>query len=300
MPPPVTTPDCDFVWSELSRLKKSYPGLRVFSIGCTEEKRRIPCAAFGRGKATILYAAAFHSLEYITTLVLLRFLSDLLGAKAACRPLLSFDPCELFCRATFYLLPIVNPDGVNLVLNGFEPHNPLHEKIRAAFGEEVRARWQANIRGVDLNHNYDAGFMAGKALEPEYGVFGPGPTRYGGERPESEKETRSIVRLVKKICPDLVIALHTQGEEIYFDFNGRAPKKSKEIARIYSALTGYALGDVEQIASFRGFKDWFIEDFCRPGFTFELGRGKNPLPLSDLDEIYPKILEPLLLSPFLI
>ncbi|SIF32539.1 Gamma-D-glutamyl-L-diamino acid endopeptidase 1 [Mycobacteroides abscessus subsp. abscessus] len=42
--------------------------------------------------------------------------------------------------------------------------------------------------------------------------------------------------------------------------------------------------------SFAGYKDWFIKEFQRPGFTIELGKGINPLPLSQFDEIYEETL----------
>ena len=35
-----------------------------------------------------------------------------------------------------------------------------------------------------------------------------------------------------------------------------------------------------------GYKDWFIQDFNRPGYTIEAGLGENPLPLSQFDTIY--------------
>ena len=39
-------------------------------------------------------------------------------------------------------------------------------------------------------------------------------------------------------------------------------------------------------SGFAGYKDWFIQNFRRPGYTIEAGSGTNPLPLSQFDEIY--------------
>ena len=44
--------------------------------------------------------------------------------------------------------------------------------------------------------------------------------------------------------------------------------------------------DVPYESSFAGFKDWFIQDFHRPGFTIEAGSGRNPLPIAQFDTIY--------------
>ena len=49
--------------------------------------------------------------------------------------------------------------------------------------------------------------------------------------------------------------------------------------RIIEVSTPYA-------SSFAGYKDWFIQNFRRPGYTIEVGSGTNPLPLSQFEEIY--------------
>ena len=35
-----------------------------------------------------------------------------------------------------------------------------------------------------------------------------------------------------------------------------------------------------------GYKDWFIKKFKKPGFTVEIGKGENPLPISMAEEVY--------------
>ena len=52
----------------------------------------------------------------------------------------------------------------------------------------------------------------------------------------------------------------------------------------------------EAMASHGGFKDWFIEKLHRPAFTVEIGRGRNPLPVEELEPIYARLLEMLLIS----
>ena len=59
--------------------------------------------------------------------------------------------------------------------------------------------------------------------------------------------------------------------------------------------SGYALDVPIGIADGGGFKDWFISEYNRPGFTVELGRGKNPLPITDADQIYNRVKEMLTL-----
>ena len=59
--------------------------------------------------------------------------------------------------------------------------------------------------------------------------------------------------------------------------------------------SGYALDVPISIAEGGGFKDWFISEFKRPAFTIELGKGKNPLPIEDANEIYRRVREMLVL-----
>ena len=68
------------------------------------------------------------------------------------------------------------------------------------------------------------------------------------------------------------------------------------MAEIMGATSGYAVADPEGLASHGGFKDWFISCFCRPAFTIEIGKGENPLPLSDLPGIHRTLEEMLVFS----
>ena len=73
---------------------------------------------------------------------------------------------------------------------------------------------------------------------------------------------------------------------IYWQFEGEAPAESQRIAALFAELSGYEAVETPYVSGFAGYKDWFIQDFDRPGFTIEVGRGVNPLPLSDFGGIY--------------
>jgi g-D-glutamyl-meso-diaminopimelate peptidase len=85
-----------------------------------------------------------------------------------------------------------------------------------------------------------------------------------------------------------VIAFHTQGQEMYWGFENQEPPESEVLVNEFSRVSGYE--PVKTIESYAGYKDWFIQDWRRPGFTIELGHGVNPLPISQFDEIYQKTL----------
>ena len=71
------------------------------------------------------------------------------------------------------------------------------------------------------------------------------------------------------------------------------------MAQVLGAAGGYTVTDPQGFASHGGFKDWFISCFHRPGFTVELGKGVNPLPVEEFEAIYQKAREMLVLSVLL-
>lgn len=55
---------------------------------------------------------------------------------------------------------------------------------------------------------------------------------------------------------------------------------------MFARSSGYTLANTPYNSSFAGYKDWFIQNYNRPGYTIEAGIGINPLPISQFDEIY--------------
>ena len=84
----------------------------------------------------------------------------------------------------------------------------------------------------------------------------------------------------------LILAYHTQGKEIYWQFQNYATQRARTIGEQFSNVSGYRLADVPFNSSFAGYKDWFILNYNRPGFTIEVGLGENPIPISQFASIY--------------
>ncbi|MBC8536539.1 M14 family metallopeptidase [Feifania hominis] len=285
----------------IDRLCTRYGSLSRFSIGRSLFGREIEALRFGRGEKEVLYVGAHHGMEWITSLVLLKFCEDLAKYHAAGRTLKNCDLAYLYDTKSILVVPMLNPDGVELQLNGPAEDLILRERLLRMNGDSADfSHWQANGRGVDLNHNYDALWREGKEhIARADGILGGGPTKYSGEFPESEPETRALCDFIRMRDIQLLLCLHSQGEEIYYEFGDDTPKKSRALAEVFARLTGYRAMRTEGSASFSGCKDWFIREFGRPGFTIEVGRGENPLPVKDMNAIYRKLLELLLIAPVL-
>jgi g-D-glutamyl-meso-diaminopimelate peptidase len=273
---------------DIRGIKARYPFIEVGIAGQSVLGRNLYYIKLGDGPNQVFYNAAHHALEWITSVVLMKFVEDFASAYAEGRSIRGYNVRDIGKQSTIYIMPMVNPDGISLVLDGLQADNPYYEELigwnngRTNFSEV----WQANIRGVDLNHNYDAAWELSKQAEPLYGIYGPGPTRYSGPCPESEPESKAVADFTRTHNFRLVLAYHSQGEVIYWDFMNMASPKVRKIGEALSQITGYALDETYGIASFAGYKDWFIQEYRRPGYTIEVGLGKNPLPISQFDKIY--------------
>ena len=193
------------------------------------------------------------------------------------------------------IVPCINPDGVELLLSkggSAGRYRPFTDKVS---GGEYKM-WNSNIRGVDLNHNFDAGHDILRKMELREGITGPALRRFAGFRPNSEPETRALVSLCRNFSASRVYAFHSQGEEIFYRYGNKVPAGSESIAQMLAALSGYTLQTQSGLASHGGFKDWFIKEYNSPGFTIEIGRGKNPLPISELSPIFARLYEMMILA----
>ncbi|MCC5439006.1 M14 family metallopeptidase [Clostridium botulinum] len=284
---------------DIMALKKRYPFIQVGVAGKSVLGKNLYYIKLGNGSNEVFYNGTHHALEWITALLLMKFIEDFSRAYSEGSKIKGYNIKDIWNRSSIYIMPMVNPDGVDLVINGLQRNNPYYDDlIKWNNGStDFSKNWQANIKGVDLNHNYNASWYESKIAEESYGVYGPGPTRYGGPYPESEPESRSVADFTRNHNFRLILAYHSQGEVIYWTYRDIIPPGAREIGELFSKVSGYELSETVGIASYAGYKDWFIAQFKRPGFTIEVGKGTNPLPLSQFDKIYRDNIEILLLAP---
>ena len=139
---------------------------------------------------------------------------------------------------------------------------------------------------MDLNLQFPAGWEEAKKIKYSLGFNKPAPRDFVGTGPLTAPEAISVYNFTLSSNFSLVIAYHTQGREIYWQFQDYTPEISRNIANTFSEVSGYSVEDTPYNSSFAGYKDWFIQNYSKPGFTIEAGEGKNPLPISQFDKIY--------------
>jgi len=249
----------DIYEAKIHELAARHPLLDINIIGNSRMGKPIYALTLGHGQASVLFNAAHHANEWITALILTKFAEDCAKHNAS-----------WYEHVTLHMVPMVNPDGVDIAISG-------------------KTHWKANAIGVDLNSNYPAGWEQAKAHKYSRGYTAPNPRDYVGSHPLSEPESMAMAAFTKFVDPALTISLHTQGEEIYWLYQDYAPLGATELAICISQASGYKLEEVPDESSHAGYRDWFIQEFNRPGFTVECGLGVSPLPLSDFDDIYARV-----------
>ena len=283
----------------VQELTAQYPFLRSETLVSTRLGRPILALTIGTGPRRVLYSAAHHANEWLTATVLLKFAEDLAEAIQSGSRLGGVDAAQLAEQTTIHIVPMVDPDGVDLVTGAIAPGTEDYAQAQA-LAEKYPAipfpdGWKANLSGVDLNLQYPAGWLMAREIKFSQGYTQPGPRDYVGRFPLSQPESLALYDYTERVDPAIVIAWHSQGEVIYWQYGGIEVSGARELAERFASVSGYALEDTPYASSFAGYKDWFIQAYRRPGFTIEVGTGTNPLPLEQFEDIYQASL-PILLE----
>lgn len=139
---------------------------------------------------------------------------------------------------------------------------------------------------MDLNLQFPAGWDNAKKIKHNQGFNKPSPRDFVGSGPLTEPESLAIYNFTLQHNFNLILTFHSQGEVIYWQFQNYTPANGYYIAKQFSRVSGYALETTPYESSFAGYKDWFIQDFGKLGFTVEVGLGESPLPLDQFKKIY--------------
>ena len=266
-----------------------YPNVKQGEIGKSAMGRPIRSLRIGRGQTRVAYNGAHHANEWITVPLLLKFTEELASADAFQKEIFGKSAASLLDDAVLAVIPCVNPDGMDLVTGDLSSgaDYAAARMIAADYpGIAFPAGWKANIRGVDLNLQYPAGWDSAKEIKFAQGFVSPAPRDYVGTEPLSAPESRAMFSFTLAYSPALTLSYHTQGSVIYWKYQDFDPPGALDIGRRFSAVSSYLLEETPYVSGFAGYKDWFIQEFNRPGYTVEAGLGDNPLPLAVFDRIY--------------
>jgi len=271
-------------------LSARYPQIIRGNIGQSVLGKNIYTMQIGNGNKRVMYNASHHANEWITTPVLLKFAEEYLKSYIFMASIGGFSASYLFSTATIDIVPLVNPDGVDLVTGAIDKNSNAYrsaERIAADYPSiPFPSGWKANIAGTDINLNYPAGWENAKEIKYSQGFTTPAPRDFVGTAPLSAPESRAMVNYTQENNFRLTLSYHTQGEVIFWKYLDFLPPNSFDIGLQLSAASGYSLETTPPESAYAGYKDWFIQTYNLPGYTIEAGLGVNPLPLSSFNKIY--------------
>ena len=282
-----------YVWELLSYivngLSVRYPFIETGNIGKSVMGNDIFYIKIGTGQTEVMYNATHHANEWITTPLLLKFAEQYAKAYEEKGEIFGKSAEDLFNSKTLYIIPCVNPDGMDVV-NGGLPVGEYYNNVLAISKNYPQIPfpdgWKANINGIDLNLNYPANWQKAKEIKYEQGYTSPAPRDFVGVDPLCEPESIAMYNFTLNHQFALTLSYHTQGKVIYWKYLDYIPKRSYTIGQKLAEVSGYTLSLTPEESSYAGYKDWFIQAFNKPGYTVEAGVGINPLPLSQFNDIY--------------
>lgn len=269
---PNQTYSYEMMLADANELAAAYPDLiSVSSIGRSVEGRDLTLIKLGKGETKLLLLGAHHAREYITS----TFLMETVDTYAASYQADTGNPLDL---VTVYIVPMVNPDGVNLVQNGPDAAKDPQAVKAMRMLKESYSEWKANINGVDLNRQYPCHWEE-KASNTDV----PSSEMYKGTAPATEPEVQAVMKLCEENTFVLAASFHTKGEVIYWADSGTedAIAVAAPIAQSIAEVTGYALMETSSDPAVygAGFENWFRQEYLLPGFCIELtpvGNGSLP------------------------
>lgn len=274
----------------ISALRNVYPFLEFGSIGRSVLGRDIPYIKIGRGTKQVLYNASIHANEWITSVLVMKFIENFSRAYVMDKDIFGYRARDLFEECSLYIVPMMNPDGVDIVTGYIRQGSSVYDDVKRIADRYPNitfpSGWKANIKGVDLNLQFPARWEEAREIKYSEGFTTPAPRDYVGLAPLTQPEAIALYNFTNINNFRLTISYHTQGKEIYWRFLDYLPEDSFKIAMEFSRVSGYTLSETPYRSSFAGYRDWFIQEFNRPGFTIEAGEGVSPLPISQFDTIY--------------
>lgn len=278
---------------DIEILCDNYPAqVQAVNLCDTPDGRQVIDIILGdtKNENQILIFGAMHAREYITIQIVMRQLCESIDAlNGYGGTYKGISTAKLLQGVTIHFVPNSNPDGVAISQFGLPAINSdlIRQEVSKIVGDSEQ--WKANVRGVDLNRNFDADW------QDYYGAQYPASERYKGTFPGSEPESAALIRLTKNYPMKRTISYHSCGDVIYWYYKqqGAVLETSKRFAQIISDETGYWLDSDYTALDPAGFKDWAVYKLGVPSLTIETGAENGasiiaPVPISRFSSIWQR------------
>lgn len=271
----------DVLQEHLSCLKQLYPSmLEVLTIGKSVQERELYTIKIGNGPNKVLVVGASHAREVISTQGIMEFVDKFLATAAKPKGgslYGNYNVKDIMNQTTLYIVPMLNPDGVEIVYKGLPSGHPLYAKYKAN-PQTFKTRFKSNFNGVDLNRQFPYKFEEYKksAKNPKR----PASEDWCGTAPLSEPETAALADFTAELLPSVALSVHCTGNVIFSMAMKTVPEIEsfgKKLATAGKLTLSYPSGN-----DMVGYVDWLGAEYKKYGilpYTIELGKPGEPTPI---------------------
>ncbi len=265
--------DSLFTYSSLRRkvfeMKELFPFAEFDVAGRSWAGRAVFGMRLGNQNETAAFIGCVDGRGVASTRLLLRLFENMCKAYKDNKKIAGIRLNDILDERGILVLPCVNPDGAEIVAVGETAAGNYADVVRHTCGD--CRDWQANARGVDLNHNISSDWKAVKDMELNCGYTSFGSKYFGGKIPLSEPETKAVAKALALNNSRTLMQVDCGIERLY------VPRRSAEnydvgmMAKVLCLSTGYELyGGAVGLAEQRGFVDWFSSEYSAPSFSLGL------------------------------
>ena len=264
-----STPESyDSLMTNMLTLRNEYPNsLKLFTAGYSESGKEILMFTMGNGEKKALVVGGIHAREHITTKYLLRVIEDYcFQNEKGTGNFGNFNIKELLSEYTLYIIPCVNPDGLEIISGRMN----ARKDVRITDIKE----YKANLNGVDINRNFP---LAWELIDN--GVISPYTHFFKGYESASESETKTLMTLCEENSFDFALSIHIKGNCIFWGdtFNTKFNGLYKAFAEDIALASGFSMTEptLKPTDYGGGFENWFRHTYNRPGLCIELSHYTN-------------------------
>jgi len=286
--------DSRTVTDTIRALCRIYPFLHRTVIGNSVCGRAIEALSVGHGDQAVLFAAGFRAQEHATCTLGLRLCEDLCRMWRGESHSPSGEFLSVLSRRTVVIVPLVNPDGVDIAIHGSRAGGS-HADLLHAHGADIKGYWQANAVGVDIAVNFDVARDALQKEQRSHGIVGPCGRGFGGTSAQSEPESASLAALCHRVPFSHAITLSCGNDEIFWQYGDHTPSHARMTARFLAHAGALSLTPPSHPHHCGSFSAWFTQRFTRSAFNPALCTPRG----CHADAVYDKVRSALLLAAVL-
>ena len=248
------------VRKDIALLAETYPELiNTEVVGHSVKGSPIPLVKLGKGDRKALITAGIHSREYLTIAFAMRCIEEYAEAYySKSGKYGEYDIVTMLNEYTLYIVPMMNPDGLDIVTNG---KKTLYDKSLKG------TTYKRNANGVNLNRNFPF----------EWNKITTGTSTnnedYKGKKAGSEPETQAMMTLCELHDFEWMYSMHLYGNNVYWrdSKNGVIPGDEalvKKLNKVCGFIISPSTTDPNGYGG--GFENWFRQTYKKPGFCVEL------------------------------